>query len=180
MSRPPKPTALKALAGNPGRRKAGAAPAPLPVPPDMAAGEFAPPADLTERECKVWVTELARWQGAGLARPSDLMAFRAYVEARALYLRCKEVVDKKGPTYTTRSKHGSMVRERPEVKIMNAQSRLMTKLSDQLAANTKQRIATTSQLATAKQYDLFPVAQQAEGAGAAKPVQNDDPVGWLQ
>lgn len=143
------------------------------------AGEFAPPKDLTAAERKVWLDELHRWQAAGLAKPSDLTAFRSWVEARALFLRCKRVVDKDGPTYITESKHGSMIRERPEVKIMNGLARLMTKLSDQLASNTKQRIATTSQLATAKQYDLFPSAAP-DGAQQDQKKNSDDPVGWLQ
>lgn len=181
MGRPAKPQALKDLAGNPGRRKPrvqGQTVAEVAASAS-AAGEFAPPKDLTAPERKVWLDELHRWQAAGLAKPSDLTAFRSWVEARALFLRCKRVVDKDGPTYVTKSKHGSMIRERPEVKIMNGLARLMTKLSDQLASNTKQRIATTSQLATAKQYDLFPPGASPEGAPQDK-KNADDPVSWLQ
>ncbi|WP_082109284.1 P27 family phage terminase small subunit [Azospirillum thiophilum] len=182
--RKPKAEALNALAGNPGRRKRAAAPA-TEAPPAVAStepvSEFAPPASLTKGEREVWLEELPRFLSTGLGRPSDLTTFRAYCEARALYLRCKKVIDRKGITYSTETGY---VRTRPEVGVMNAQARLMAKYSDQLTQNTKARISTAAQLGAARQYQLpLPDAASpaAHSSDATKPQANhDDPVGWLQ
>ena len=175
--RPPKPAALKALAGNPGRRKLTRGD--VVEAPD---GDFEPPKSLTRTEKKVWAEELPRMRAGGLLKAADFPVFRSYVEALTRYRAAKEVVDRDGMTYVSESKHGSMVRVRPEVGILEKAERMLSKLADQLAAGPKARISTTAQLAASRQYQL--PLPGLDGAPPPEPEpatpSEKGPVGWIQ
>ncbi len=111
MGRRPRPTALKILEGNPGKRKLGRGEPVLPaaVPP-----------------CPKHIRGFARaaWQriGAQLARMHvathvDQDALELLVSAYADYRTAAAVIARRGRTYTITTASGRVVRPRPEVAI---------------------------------------------------------------
>ena len=116
------PDAVKALRGNPGKRKLRldtAAPmkgeagdpaldqvAALPVPP--------PPRHLTKLAQEEWRRLAGELVAKGLLRSLDAAAFENRCELYALTVRCRRTIDNRGSTY----KHGGVIRVRPEVKIL--------------------------------------------------------------
>ena len=84
MARPRKPTVLKALEGNPGKRNLDTG---EPKPPPIAP------------ECPSWITGLARteWErlspqleNMGLLTPVDMAAFAAYCQAYAVWVEAEK------------------------------------------------------------------------------------------
>lgn len=106
--RKPKPTHLKILEGNPGKRPLNKnEPKPMPIAPKCPHW-LSPEA---KREWKRVAPELER---LGLLTQIDRAALAAYCQAYARWREVEEVIRKQGLTLTTESGY---VMPRPEVKI---------------------------------------------------------------
>lgn len=182
VGRPPKPDHIKALAGNPGKRKSKAAAPPVClVEPDQPADDFAPPGDLTDAERVVWLAELPRLRKMGMLKVTDLSAFRIFVEAMVRKSRAKTVVDAEGLTYATETGY---VRERPEVKILERAERVIKDFMKELAMTSRSRVQTAATMAN-RQYalpgfDAPPASAPASTPTGKAPPPNGGPIGALR
>jgi P27 family predicted phage terminase small subunit len=174
--RKPKPDALHQLAGNPGKRKrrVDAPVEDLPVPDN----EYAPPAMMTKRAALVWRAEMPRLRQLNMLKPTDLAAFAIYCETRARWEICRETLDEHGLTYATESKHGSMVRVRPEVAIMQTAERSMAKFLTELGMTSVSRIRALANK-TGGQLQLPLGEASAQQGQTAQTKGADDPIGYL-
>lgn len=110
VGRKPKPTALKVLQGNPGKRP-------------LNKREPKPPAGMPK--CPTWLDGMARAAWLELAplleqtkvvTESDRKALELLCDAYSEYRRTREIVRKQGATYEALTEGGSiMIRPRPEV-----------------------------------------------------------------
>jgi P27 family predicted phage terminase small subunit len=104
----PKPTALKVLEGNPGRRPFnGAEPKPRPVVP-------ACPRWLDSEARREWRRVSGELERLGLLTIVDRAALAGYCQAYARWRQAEEVLSREGTTYETPTGH---LRARPEVAI---------------------------------------------------------------
>ena len=89
--RPPKPTHLKLVTGNPGRRpiKKGE--------PKPEAGRVAPPAHLSEVALAEWHRVMPQLLALRLFTPLDRSALAAYCVAYARWVEAENVIAKVGP-----------------------------------------------------------------------------------
>lgn len=92
----PKPTLLKLVSGNPGRRPLNALEV---VPPP---GPLPPPDFLDEQSRRVWDSLAPQLASTGLARPIDAGVLARYCVLFVLWIDAVEVVRKHGPVITTR------------------------------------------------------------------------------
>lgn len=132
--RRPKPTAVKKLAGNPGKR-------PLPKnEPQPKRGLPARPKHLT-REAGVEFTRLAaELDQLGLLAKIDLTSFVIYCETFATWIRAKRKIAKHGFTYKAA---GGIIRKRPEVSIMEQAARTVRQFAIEfgLTPSSRTRVA---------------------------------------
>lgn len=177
MARPPKPDALLAT---PRRRKAPKADAAVPA---EGADAFAAPALLTKGGRAVWARELPRIRQLNLLRTTDLAAFAVYCETSARWEKAKLVLDEGSLTYESVSKHGTMIRVRPEVGIVERCERAMRQFMESLGMTSSSRVRTLGMMAS-RQLSLplepsvpAPAANDATGTPVAK--QNDSPIAFL-
>lgn len=99
MARIPKPTALKALEGNPGKR---ALPQNEPEP-DLLS-DLAPPAHLAERSAAVWRVVAPMLRKMGVLTVADAIALEMLCDAVADYRHAREQL---GDDFVKRSGKGS-------------------------------------------------------------------------
>ena len=170
--RKPKDEALKAASGNPGHRKHRTrvvAETPAAKPGD----EFAPPQHLPAAARRIWAREAWRLQELTFLRASDLATFGQYCRAQAIAEQCDRVIASKGLTYETTSKHGSMLRRRPEVDIGAMHQRLAIKCLEQMALTTMSRLRGRH---ISGQLDLFtpPAAASDKPADPKPPASSTD------
>ena len=92
--RPPKPTALKLLAGNPGKRPLNAA------EPRFPAGAPKCPAWLPPEAKKVWKRAAPLLEANGLITLGDEDTFAAYCVAAAEHQAATVILAREGPTIT--------------------------------------------------------------------------------
>lgn len=120
--RKPKPDAVKALEGNPGKRRRATDKAPPPSPAEC--GELvtvgivslavpAPPAELSPEAADEWRRLAGDLVRLGLLRRLDMSAFEARCELYATWRRCNVTIRSQGATYT----HKGIVRQRPEIRL---------------------------------------------------------------
>jgi P27 family predicted phage terminase small subunit len=128
--RKPKPTALKELTGNPGKR-------PLnrrePKPP---RGPLDPPDHLSPEAAAKWHELAASFDQLGLLTTIDRVAFEGYCEVWARWCRAKKVVAAEGLTYSTGN---GLIRKRPEVQIAAECERLMRQMAAEFGATPSSR-----------------------------------------
>jgi len=106
----PKPTHLKEVNGNPGKRK-------LNKNEPKAKGEARCPEWLHPDAKKEWKRLSAELKRLGLLSLMDTAAFAGYCQSYAMYRHCVEYVNEHGPTYKVYDQNGDlkMVRAYPEV-----------------------------------------------------------------
>ncbi|WP_291295830.1 phage terminase small subunit P27 family [Elioraea sp.] len=157
--RKPKPTALKQLAGNPGKRALNKR---EPKPP---RGPLDPAPHLSAAAAAKW-RELAKtFDQLGLLTTIDRMAFEAYCEAWARWCAAKRVVAKKGLTYETGN---GLIRKRPEVQIAAECERLMRQYAAEFGATPSSRSRVQQGAADQPMLPGIPAPDQP----AASPVPN--------
>ena len=110
--RKPKPTALKVLEGNPGKRPLPQnEPKPKPIAPER-------PTWLTGEGKKMWERLAPELERLGLLTALDGEAFAAACQRWGTYVDCQKYLKKHGRTYTYTNKAGAENEiERPQVKI---------------------------------------------------------------
>ena len=114
MGRTPKPTNLRVLEGNPGKRPLPEnEPKPTPKAPE-------PPDWLTGEGEKMWNRLAPKLEKVGLLTEIDGEAFAAACSAWKDYVECRRVINEQGRTYKYKNQGGfENETERPEVKISN-------------------------------------------------------------
>jgi P27 family predicted phage terminase small subunit len=178
--RRPKPDEVHALNGNPGKRKRQKQN--LAAAPAGNADVFQPPAWLDAIAKAQWRMEAPTLQRVNLMRETDRTAFATYCAAFSRYRVAQAVVKKSGMTYTTVTKHGSMERIRPEVKILQDAEKTMRAFMVEFGTTPSSRTRINSQKAHADQPLLPGIpsesSQQSNTPGGAE--QSNGPIGMLR
>ena len=131
--RKPKPTALKALEGNPGKR-------PLnehePVPPK---GAIRCPAWLEAEAKKEWKRLAPSLEAMGVLTAVDITAFAGYCQAYARWKEAEEFISKHGSIFQTPSGY---VQQVPQVSIAQQNLKIMQSFCSEfsLTPATRSRI----------------------------------------
>lgn len=116
MGRPPKPTKLKILAGNPGRRPLNTnEPKPKPISPKC-------PSWLDKEAKKEWKRVAPELERLGLLTIVDGAALAAYCQAYSRWKRAEELVKKEGLVVATESGY---LMPHPAVKIAEKSMQLI-------------------------------------------------------
>lgn len=116
--RPRKPTALKIIEGNPGKR-------PLPTnEPKPKVGGVKCPKVLSPRAKKVWRDRKPELEALGLLTVIDAEAFAIFCQAYALWEESVEWIQKHGAVYMLKDEKGNprCLQQAPYVSIMNKQA----------------------------------------------------------
>src|SRR4051812_41683042 len=106
--RPPKPTVLKLLAGNPGKRKRNKR------EPKMKGGKITPPSWLG-RAAKIEGTRVLKVAPVGLLTQGDRQMFAQYCQNSARIAELEKIVTDNGYTFLTDKGY---VVQRPEIAIL--------------------------------------------------------------
>ena len=118
--RKPKPTALKVLEGNPGKR-------PLndhePIPPK---GELKCPSWLLPEAKKEWKRLASSLEAMGVLTMADLTAFAGYCQAYARWREAEDVISQHGPVFRTPSGY---LQQLPQVSISQQSQKTMHALA---------------------------------------------------
>lgn len=114
--RKPKPTALKVLEGNPGRRKLNDR---EPVPPK---GDVKCPAWLMPEAKKEWKRLAPSLEAMGVLTMADLTAFSGYCQAFARWKEAEEFITQHGSIFKTPSGY---VQQVPQVSIAQQNLKIM-------------------------------------------------------
>lgn len=110
--RPAKPTALKLLQGNPGKRAINR------NEPQAKRGKPAMPKGLDARGRKAWEEMAQLLDDMGVLTVADGMALETLVDAYSEWKKARAVVKKEGQSYKSVGENGGfMLRARPEVAI---------------------------------------------------------------
>jgi P27 family predicted phage terminase small subunit len=133
------PDELKALKGNPGKRR-------LPSSARRAVRGSAPsavsimPGFLTqEREKELFTRVIDEYLQRRIARPSDANAYARYCSWLHRWWTCKESLDGKTTWYESNSLHGKLARRHPLFKDMIDIERVLESLEDRLGLNVVSR-----------------------------------------
>ena len=180
------PDSVKALRGNPGKRKSVAASAEQQKASAPLAANLAPPAFLADDPAGVemWKRFTADYlPGLPYIKPSDSLVLARWCRAMSQWISVSKQLSHDLIVYETESKHGKMLRMHP---LFQAQGRLedrLLKIEDRLGLNPMARQAlirgvvgagflgeqNTSTPAAADDHDdLFP--EPGEPAPAPSPV----------
>jgi P27 family predicted phage terminase small subunit len=135
MARPPKPTVLKLLEGNRGKR-------PLnkrePVP-DAKAPRCPEWLDAEAQDC--WRRCVRLLHPIGLLTSADGDALTMYCSCYSRWKAAERVISEKGSTYDLKDNNGNVrcVQQRPEVAIARSLLDLLTKLAREFGATPSAR-----------------------------------------
>lgn len=135
--RPRKPTALKVLEGNPGKR---ALPKGEPV---ASGGAPAAPKHLSKPAREEWDRLSPSLDRLGLLTKNELAAFAAYCELYAEWVKAKQVIQRKGMTYL----HKGLHRVRPEVRIAKDAVKELRQYANQFGLSPSARAKVSSAVA---------------------------------
>lgn len=130
--RPPKPTKLKLLQGNPGKRELNK------NEPNPQVGEDIPkpPSWMETQAKKEWkriVPELHRLE---LLTMVDHPSLVAYCQAYARFVECEKIIKKQGMTFETPNGY---VQQRPEIAISNNAQKIMKEFAAQFGLTPSSR-----------------------------------------
>ena len=131
--RKPKPTAIKVLEGNPGKRELNLL---EPIPPK---GDLTCP-DWLEDEAKAeWERLAPSLEAMGVLTTADLMAFAGYCQAYARWREAEEFISRHGSIFQTPSGY---VQQVPQVSIAQQNLRIMQSFCSEfgLTPATRSRI----------------------------------------
>lgn len=111
--RKPKPTNLKVLQGNPGKRS-------------LKKKEFRPPAEappcppgLSDEARQIWAEQVFDLERFGILSRLDGTTLEAFVNNLAMMRKMQRFIDENGVTYESHTKNGFSIRKRPEMAILN-------------------------------------------------------------
>ena len=115
--RPPKPTALHVLNGNPSKKKNLGENEPKPAPIIKIPP---PPEWLNEHGANMWERLAPILERLGLLTEADIETFSAACSSWGVYRECQDFVNDEGLTHKYKNKGGAINEvERPQVKIGN-------------------------------------------------------------
>ena len=133
--RKPKPTALKILEGNPGKR-------PLnenePIPPK---GSIKCPTWLLPEAKKEWKRLAPSLEAMGVLTMADLTAFEGYCQAYARWKEAEEFMTQHGTIVKTKSGYWQQV---PQVSIAQTYLKIMNKIAEQFGLTPAARSRITA------------------------------------
>lgn len=130
MPRPPKPTALKLLEGNPGKRPINRSePKPASKTPNC-------PSWLDDVAKAEWKRVIKDLEGAGLITLIDRSALAAYCQAFSRWKHAEDIVKREGLTMATESGY---VMQHPAVGIANSALELMRKFMSEFGMTPASR-----------------------------------------
>jgi len=195
-----KPAEIEAKQGNPGKRAKRVVEAALAaekaasgasVAPPVAEEVIVPPADLDPLAAPFW-REASRWlMLTGRLKGVESYSLARYCEYYAVWRAARESLRDKRTrsgirtTYTTKSAHGTMQRQRPEWRTMLDCEREMRQLGDRFGLTPAARASLLSRLAEVRDPDgPKPNGTEATGAAAAvarsqPPAPGTSPIGML-
>lgn len=185
------PDEVKALKGNPGKRrlalKTASGEAAKAEAPKLA---LAVPEFLThERERDIFRKVIDEYLQRRIARAPDIPTYARWASYLHRWIDCKEQLEGKPTWFTSTSKHGELLRRHPVFKDMLDLERVLQSLEDRLGLNpvARQNIIKGLSAMPAALGGLFggeeqapetdkPVAPELPGTGSAPP----SPLGFLQ
>lgn len=153
MARPPKPTILKELAGNPGKRAL-----PKNEPKPAAPDSLAPPATLSVDGRREWLRIADELKRLNLLTKADVTTLLTYCEAYATWLTAKRAVKKYG--IVKHVKATGLIKKNPAVDIMDKAARTMNLLADRLGLNPSGRVKLGSTMAAGGAQPPLPGTEQ--------------------
>lgn len=121
--RKPKPTALKLISGNPGKRALNA------HEPQPGADLAAPPAWMTERQKATW-SEVVELSPPGLLKDVDASVFSVWVIAFDLYQEASEKLARTG--MLIKAPNTGVPMQSPFLAIVNRQAQIMLKAAAEM------------------------------------------------
>ena len=127
---PPKPTALKELEGNPGKRALNEH-EPRPARKAPACPKFLEPE--AKREWRRLAKEM---ETLGILTEEDRASFAAYCQAYARWKEAEEFISKHGPIVKTPSGYWQQI---PQVSIAQTYMKIMNKLAEQFGLTPASR-----------------------------------------
>ena len=135
--RKPKPTAVKKLEGNPGKRKLNT------KEPNPGKGMPDCPAWLLPEAKTEWIRLSEKLNQMGVLTEIDRSAFAAYCQSYARWKEAQEHINSEGATYETEN---GMQRPNPWVAICNTEQRLMMQAASEfgLTPSARSRIMAAS------------------------------------
>lgn len=135
--RKPKPTAMKVLEGNPGKRPLNAH---EPVPP---RGNIECPDWLEDEAKREWERLAPSLEAMGVLTTADLTAFAGYCQAYARWREAEEFISQHGSIFQTPSGY---VQQVPQVSIAQQNLRIMQSFCSEfgLTPATRSRIITAN------------------------------------
>ena len=110
--RKPTPTVIKLMTGNPGKRPIDADTLTPPIETPQ------PSAQLSAASRAIWDETVKELEKLRVIARIDKFQIETYCNIVARAQAIQKFLDENGMTYTTRGKHGEMVRVRPEVSIL--------------------------------------------------------------
>lgn len=146
--RKPKPTALKKLEGNPGRRPLNES---APVPPTVA---LRCPKHLLPEARKEWKRLAPILMGVGLLTAADAVPFEAYCTSYARWLEVQAKITEEGSTYVDPQ---GRIRPNPYIAIANQQLREIKSLAAEFGLTPSNRAAMIANVMTTKTENRDPM-----------------------
>lgn len=118
MGRPPKPTALKVVQGNPGKR-------PLNKKEPKSKRALPPAPEYLSTECQDQWRNMAKMLfDSGVLLQQDCPAFEMMMDCYEEIIKCRELIKIDGRTYHTQDKNGNlMIKGNPAVSQLRAADR---------------------------------------------------------
>ena len=134
MGRPPKPTAVKELEGNPGKRKLN-----KNEPKPRKNSPACPPWLIPEAK-KEWRRLSKQMEKLGTLTEVDMAAFAGYCQSYARWKEAEDVITQHGPIY----KSSNGVQQLPQVNMAQNYLKVMARLAEQfgLTPSSRSRIYT--------------------------------------
>ena len=134
MGRKPKPTRIKVLEGNPGKR-------PLNKKEPNAPGIPKRPTSFNARCKKLWDEYVKNLAASGLVQLLDASTLELYVRTYDEYLTLDAYLKKNKSTYKTKGRDGVvMFRPRPEVGMRDRARTLLAKLTKEFGFSPSSRV----------------------------------------
>ena len=132
--RPPKPTNLKLVEGNPGKR-------PLNLDePQPQAGAPEPPDWLDPVAKAKWHEVCGELVRIGVLTAIDGAALAGYAQSYARWAQAERTIAAEGSTYESHGRTGRQVKMRPEVRIAAEAMRSMKAFAEQLGLTPSARV----------------------------------------
>lgn len=150
--RKPKPTELKVLQGNPGKRKLN-----TEAPKAPALDDDTPPDILDKKAMEEWKRVIPGLRKTGVLTTVDVMCLAAYCQSYSRWYEAEKVIAKNGTTYSGYTKNGDeIIRKNPNVDIAKQAMHEMRAFASELGITPASRARVNGKQADKKKsaWDL--------------------------